>query len=271
VPFAPGASLTGQVALQDGRNLPVSFKAEPPRPSVALISRVDVPAPREGSVPFSIKLSSENDLFVSDSLVFSVKADQPFPRNGSIELASQDGSMRAKLTLDAVSGESKPPLVLQDPKTLVATVQPLKLFGPSAFGPIRFRAVAPDGTTGDWIPLVTLVRLPAITGLTCRKAEPKSEAASAVADSAATAPPPSSGPGAAPSCALTGSNLYLIDSISAVESDPQPVKVPEGFVGTSINVPPPTGAVYYVRLRDDPAVLNTLSVPAGPIQAAAER
>jgi hypothetical protein len=67
---------------------------------------------------------------------------------------------------------------------------------------------------------------------------------------------------------LTGSDLYLIQSISATESDPQPVKVPEGFVGPAVSVPPPTGAVYYVRLRDDPAALNLLSLPAGPVQTA---
>jgi len=272
--FAHGAALTAHITLEDGRNLPVAVKVEPPRPSLSLISRVDVPGTNGGDAPFAIKLSSENDLLVSDSLMFSVKADQPFPRKGVIELASQDGSMHAKLTLDAASTEAKPSLVLQDPKTLVATVQPLKLFGPSAFGPVRFRAVAPDGTAGDWIPLVTLVRLPSITGLTCPKVETKSEAAPVAEAAPATESAPAA-PGSVPaaalaatapaSCTLTGSNLYLIDSISVTESDPQPMKVPEGFVGTTLSVPAPVGAVYYIRLRDDPAVVNSLSLPAGPL------
>jgi hypothetical protein len=269
--FSPGASLTGHITLQDGRNLPVSFKVEPPRPSLTLISRVAVPASRSGNPPFSIKLASENDLLVSDSLVFSVKADRPFPRNGAIELASQDGAIHAKLTFDAAAAEAKPSLVLQDPETLVATVQPLKLFGPSAFGPIRFRAVAADGTAGDWIPLVTLVRLPSITGLACQKVPTSDAPPNDTAASPSETAPAASAPAvaaAAASCMLTGSDLYLIQSISATESDPQPVKVPEGFVGPAVSVPPPTGAVYYVRLRDDPAALNLLSLPAGPVQTA---
>jgi hypothetical protein len=57
----------------------------------------------------------------------------------------------------------------------------------------------------------------------------------------------------------------LIDSVSATESDPQPVKVPEGFVGASLQVPAPTGAAYYIRLRDDPSAVDAVSLPAGPL------
>ena len=46
---------------------------------------------------------------------------------------------------------------------VMATLDPLKSFGPSAFGPLRFRAV--DGNLkGDWQPLATLVRLPVTEG-----------------------------------------------------------------------------------------------------------
>ena len=260
--FAPGTSLRAEVTLEDGRKLPVGLKVEPARPSVALISRAAVPATRAEDASGSIKLGSENDLLVNDTLVFSVKAERPFPRDAAIELGTQDGSMHAKLTLDAPAGDAKSSLVLQSPTTLVATVQPLKLFGPSAFGPIRFRAVAPDGTAGDWIPLVTLVRLPDISGLTCPK--PATQASGAADAAAGT----NSVPAATPTCTLAGANLYLVDSISTSLSDPAPVKVPEGFVGTTLAVPPPPAAGYFIRLRDDPAVLNTLSVPAEQTQTA---
>jgi hypothetical protein len=41
--------------------------------------------------------------------------------------------------------------------------------------------------------------------------------------------------------------------------------VPEGFVGSSLTAPPPTGAEYYLRLRDDPTAIDTLTLPAGPL------
>lgn len=283
-----GASAEAHVVLQDGRNLPVKLKVEAARPSLTLINRVRMPAVTRTDSALPIKLSSENDLPISDELVFSVKSDQPFARDSAIELASPDDSLHTKLSLENANRESKPALVLQDPKTLVATVQPVKLFGRSAFGPIRFRAVAPDGTTGDWIPLVTLVRLPSITGVACQAAVPAPATGTSGGDSAAPTPGPTTTetpaaattetPAAAPtpvsapasvapaaSCTLSGSDLFLIDSVSATESDPQPVKVPEGFVGTSISVPPPTGAAYYIRLRDDPAAVNAISLPAGPL------
>jgi hypothetical protein len=292
--LAEGASAVAHVTLQDGRSLPVKVRVEQPRPSLTLISRVRMPVQKASDSMLQIKLSSDNDLPISDELVFSVKSNQPFVRNSAIEVASPDDSLHAKLSLEDAARESKPALVLQDPKTLVATVQPQKLFGRSAFGPIRFRAVAPDGTTGDWIPLATLVRLPSITGLTCQNAKraaavgPTSGADSA-AEAPAAAPPAAATPAApstatapgasavapapasaaalapAASCTLTGSDLFLIDSVSATESDPQPVKVPEGFVGASLQVPAPTGAAYYIRLRDDPSAVDAVSLPAGPL------
>jgi hypothetical protein len=252
--LSAGTSSTAHVTLQDGRSIPVPLKVEAARPSVSLISRVRMAGETKADSPFQIKVPSDNDLPVSDTLVFSLKSDQPFQRDAAIEVANTDGSLHAKLSVGNEGGESKPALVLQDPKTLVATLQPLKLFGASAFGPIRLRPVASDGTAGDWIPLVTLVRLPSITGVSCPK--PAGQDTSApTTDSAG-------------SCSLTGSDLYLIDSISAAETDPQPVKVPAGFVGTTVEVPAPTGAAYYLRLRDDPTTVDSLNLPAGPIQAA---
>jgi hypothetical protein len=275
---AAGTALVAHVALLDGRSLPAKLRVEPPRPALTLINRVRVPG-QTNALALSIKLASDNDLPISDQLVFSVKSDQPFARDSAIEIASPDDSLHAKLSLEDAGRESKPALMLQDPRTLVATLEPLKLFGRSAFGAIRFRAVAPDGTTGDWIPLATLVRLPSITGLTCQNTKPAgpadptepadsasgADSAAQAAGSASQAPAAASSPAPAPSCTLTGSDLFLIESVSATEADPQPVKVPEGFVGTSLQVPAPTGAAYYLRLRDDPSVVDAVSLPAGPL------
>ncbi len=64
---------------------------------------------------------------------------------------------------------------------------------------------------------------------------------------------------------LTGSSLYLIDSLAPDESFANPTRVPQGFVGNSITVPAPTGDVYYLHLRDDPTAADTVTLPAGPL------
>jgi len=316
VSLPAGVRVTAQVALNDGRILSLPFAVEPARPGVTLISKADVPPDTAPKSSFSIKLASPDDLPVGDALIFSLKSTQPFARTGKIEIANPDGSLHATLSVAASAGDAS--LILEDPRTLLATIQPLKVFGPSAFGPIRLRAVAPDGTTGDWLPLVTLVRLPAFTGLSCPVAAPSASAkpsAPPVPETPATpaatnsgaldtvaSPADSSGPAPSPgekspatstpevaapsppapaaaaetpssatpeappaSCTLTGSSLYLIDSIATDAAFTNPTRVPDGFVGSSITVPPPSGAVYYFRLRDDPAPANTITLPAGPL------
>ncbi len=263
-----GEKVTAHVTLQDGRTLSVPVTVESPRPSVTLIARADLLPNTLPKGDLAIKLATEDDLPVADALMFSLKSAQPFPRGGSVEIASPDGSLHT--TLSVSDSDSNPALILEDPQTLLGNLHPMKSFGPSAFGPIRLRAVAPDGTTGDWLPLTTLVRLPSITGLRCPVAAPPAGSTPPISGSAAPAdgpvvpglPAPTLPP--AP-CALTGSGLYFIDSIATDAAFTNAVHVPAGFVGSSLAVPPPTGAVYYLRLRDDPATTDTVTLPAGPL------
>jgi hypothetical protein len=316
-----GDSLTAEVSLNDGRNLRLPVTVEPARPAVTLIGTADVPPDMMPSSQFHIRLTSKSDLPVSDSLMFSLKSAKPFPRAAQIEVSSPDDSLHTTLSV------AKDTLILEDPQTLLATLRPLKDFGSSAYGPIRLRAVAPDGTAGEWLGLVTLVRLPTVTGLSCPVAEPppaartakaaKGSAASRATAAGSDAQPPApaaidatasatdassptagstgtpsaTGPSTPPAsdaapaavaatqsaaaqpaapvqpaaCTLTGSGLYFIDSIATDEAFTNPTRVPDGFVGSSLEVPPPAGAVYYLRLRDDPANVDTVTLPAGPL------
>jgi hypothetical protein len=284
---------TAEVALDDGRTLKLPFTIETARPAVTLLGRAAIAPASAAKSPFQIHLGSPSDLSVGDALTFSLHSAQIFPRDGSIEIASPDGSLHTKLSVAANS------MVLEDPHTVLATFEPLKTFGPSAFGPIQLRAVAADGTAGDWLPLVTLVRLPSFTSLSCAASSAGTPASAApehggttrsTATNAATttdttgsgksgasktaiAPPPSEAipdsaaipPTPAASCTLTGTGLYLIDSVAAAEAFTSPTHVPEGYVGATIDVPAPTGAVYYLRLRDDPATIDTVTLPSGPL------
>ena len=249
-----GESMAAHVALNDGRVLPLEVTVGVPRPSVSLISKADVLPEDAPATGFDIRIPTENDLPTNDRLVFSLKSARPFPRGGKVEVGSPDDSLQTTFSLS----DSTSSLILEGPDTLLATLEPLKAFGPSAFGPIRVRAVAPDGTPGDWLPLVTLVRLPVFTRLSCPVASTTADAPPTTSAVAAAEPP-------AASCKLSGTGLYFIDSISTDAGFSNPTRVPEGFVGLSIAVPPPTGAVYYVRLRDDPATVDSVTLPAGPL------
>jgi hypothetical protein len=71
-------------------------------------------------------------------------------------------------------------------------------------------------------------------------------------------------------CQLTGSALYLIDSIAPDAAFANPVPVPEGFVDSTLSIPHPevaakvpasTPATFYIRLRDDPTVADAVTLP----------
>ena len=64
-------------------------------------------------------------------------------------------------------------------------------------------------------------------------------------------------------CTLTGSNLFLIDSVASDAQFAHGVSVPDGFNGPSLAVPRPVNGQLFVRLRDDPSVANTATVPMG--------
>jgi hypothetical protein len=228
-----GDKLTAQFTLKDGRSLSLPVTVAAARPSVTLISKSIGQA---GNSP--IHLVGQDDLPVNQQLTFSLKSATPFPRTGQLEIANADDTLHT--TLSVASGS----LVLQNPHTLLGTLDPLKSFGTSAFGPLRLRPVAPDGTAGDWLPLVTLVRLPTLKDIHCP------------AD--VTLP-----------CTLTGTDLYLVDAIATDPAFTTPTSVPEGFVGTSLSVARPSKSGFYLRLRDDPADANLVTLPILPQTAQA--
>ena len=220
-----GDNLTASVTLKDGRVLSMSVNVAPARPAITLLNK------RIGQAPdAAIRLKDPNDLPANQQLIFSLKSSSSFPRTGKIEIANADDSLHTML--DVASGT----LVLQNHHTLVGTLDPLKAFGTSAFGPLRLRAVTPDGIAGDWIPLITLVRLPTLDNVHC--------------------PSDASQP-----CTVAGSSLYLVDSIATDADFTNPTEVPEGFIGTALSLPRPSRSGFYLRLRDDPVAANTVTVP----------
>ncbi len=228
-----GDHLEGKVTLEDGRTLSTGFTVLASRPALHLLSKSYTL-----SQPSPIQLASKDDLPLSSRLTFSLRSDPPMPRDAAVELASEDGSLETKLSIQSGS------LVLEDSHTVLAELDPEKTFGRSAFGPLHLRLVTHDGTAGDWLPLGTLVRLPTLNRLQCP--------ASSVASSTSTG---------APMCTLTGASLFLIRSVSPDLAFTNPTDVPDGFVGDTLQIPQPTGPSFYLRLRDDSTQSDAVTMP----------
>ena len=233
----PGKPYSAGVQLQDGRLLRVPVNVEPPRPRVTLLSKGA--QDEAAAAPSPVHLSSSDDLPVDRRLVFFLSSQVPenFPRDEKVEVAADDGSFRALLTLADGS------LMLEDAKTALGIVEPLIRFGSSAFGPLQARVVSADGVAGDWLALGTLVRLPGFKELRCPRALAKP-------------------------CTLTGSNLFLAASIAATPEFGNPINVPPEFTGTQLTVPHPASGALYLKLRDDQKRVQTLTLPVLPAAAA---
>lgn len=235
--LVPGKHYVAHVDLKDGRVLTAPVTVDLPRPQVALLSKGvqnDVSEPQP-----PVQLGSADDLPIDGRLVFFLKSVVPraFPRDEKVEVAADDLSFHTVLTFSDGS------LMLEDAQTVVGSLEPLARFGASAFGPVRVRALSADGTTGDWQPLGTLVRIPGFTALRCPRSPAKP-------------------------CVLSGSNLFLATSFAATPDFEDPDDVPPQFTGTQLTVPHPVNGVLYMKLRDDPATAQTLTLPVTPMQAA---
>ncbi len=230
----PGKRYVAKVELRDGRELKAPVIVEQPRPEVTLLSKGT--QDEASADPSPVRLGSSDDLPVERRLVFFLKSKSPanFPRNQKIEVAAVDDSFRTVLSL------SDGTLMLEDASTALGVVEPLTRFGSSAFGPLQARAVTADGVKGEWLPLGTLVRLPGFKELHCPRALSRP-------------------------CTLTGSNLFLAASIGSTPEFDVATDVPPDFTGTQLSVPHPVNGVLYLRLRDDPATVQTLSLAITPI------
>ena len=227
--FETNQPLTARVALKDGRVLDLQTKVQPPRPRVTLVSK----SIQTGASASGIRLGDQDLLPQDGKISFFVKSDLPekFPRDEKIEVGTEDESFRS--TLGVAEGN----LVMQDAETVMAVFEPLKGFGASAFGPLRFRAISEDGRRGDWIPLAKLVRLPALKEVRCPDSPDQQ-------------------------CRLSGSSLFLVESVGSDQQFTRNVSVPAGFADGSLGVPRPNGTLLYLKLRDDPgsAVMAVLPV-----------
>jgi hypothetical protein len=234
--LVPGRHYVAKVELEDGREVRVSATVIQPRPAVTLLSKGTQEEAAATASP--VHLSSADDLPIDQRLVFFLKSRVPesFERNEKVEVAATDGSFKTVLTLEDGS------LMLEDAKTAIGMIEPLARFGSSAFGPVEARVTAADGLSGDWMSLGTLVRVPGFRELHCPKNPAKA-------------------------CTLTGSNLFLAEAIGASPELENATEIPGDFTGTQLSVPHPANNLLYLKLRDDPATVQTLALPVLPVVA----
>ncbi len=231
--LTPGKQYSAKVLLRDGRELKVPVTVDAPRPEITLLSKGI--QDEASQTPTPVQFGSSDDLPVERRLVFFLKSKVPvsFPRDEKVEVSAVDGSFKTALSL------ADGTLMLEDANTALGVVEPLAKFGASAFGPVKARAISADGAAGDWLPLGTLVRIPGFRELRCPRA---------------TAKP----------CTLTGSNLFLATTVAATSTFDNPIEVPPDFTGTELVVPHPTDGTLFLKLRDDPQTIQTLTLPVLP-------
>ena len=165
-----GDSVAAHVALKDGRTLDLTTAIAGPRPQLKLLSKNVQSAANSDAQPV-IQLGNSNELPQDGRLSFFLKTQVPenYPPTEKVEVATSDESFHALLS------EKDGNLTLQDSKTVFATLDPMKLLGPSAFGPLKFRPVNDGGVEGDWQPLASLVRMPDLKEVRCTPASVKGD------------------------------------------------------------------------------------------------
>jgi hypothetical protein len=232
----PVGSVSAKLTLRDGRVLAVNASVDAARPKAVLIGKSVQPSALGSDS--NIQLADSGELPLDATLVFSIRAQSPanFGRDETVDVATADESTVASLSL------ANGTLALEKSRVAVATLVPLKAFGASSYGPLKYR-VSAKGAASDWQPLATLVRLPALKALEC-------PATSEVA------------------CKLSGSDLYLIDSVAGSPDFTKPVIVPDGFLAASLPVPHPSSGTLYLKLRDDPQIVNPTKLVALTLPAA---
>lgn len=229
--FEAGQKLVAHVDLKDGRILDLDTTIDPPRPHVTLLSKTV----QRGSIASGIHFANQDDLPQDGQISFFLKTNVPasFAHDEKIEVSTEDGSSTALFSF------ADGTLFLEDPQTVLVSFQPLKKFGTSVFGALRFRPVDANGETGDWQSLVKLVRVPTLKEIRCPDSPDKP-------------------------CTLVGENLFLLDSVASDSQFVHNSPVPASLVDSGLAVPRPNGTLLYVKLRDDPSTVNKVVLPVLP-------
>lgn len=221
-----GDAAEASVVFKNGHTSTLEITVAPPRPRVSLIEKSFRLA--EPQTAQKIQLGDKDLIPQGSQLTFSIRAEAPeaFRGDEKVEVAGADGPILATLTPSAG-------LVFADRQVAIATLDTGKAFNASTAGALRFRIVRGDAP-GSWLALGVLVRLPHLEGLKCPSDAKKP-------------------------CALAGSDLFLVSSLSSSPSFRDPTEIPQGFTAATLDAPRPTGGRLYMKLHDAPSVVNVVT------------
>lgn len=223
-----GERRTADVVFTGNRHKSASLTVAQQRPVPILLSRSAQPRSTPGMLPIALR---PEDAFAQDSRVtfaFHLDAATSLTGRESIEVATAAGDAVAQI----VAGHGYD---LQDPTTGIVTFVPVEALGASAHGPLKFRIIREDGAS-RWSPLGTAVRLPDVQSIACTSAA---------------------------GCIVTGTRLFLIESIATNDRFDGAQTIPDGYTDGAIQLAPgqsPSKGMF-LRLRDAKGATGTLVKP----------
>jgi hypothetical protein len=298
-----GDSVSAHVALKDGRTLDLSTAIAGPRPQVKLLSK-NVQSAANTDSPTVIQLGNSNELPQDGRLSFFLKTQVPenYPPTEKVEVATNDESFHAVLSEkdgNLTPQDSKTVFAMLDPMKLLGP----SAFGQLKFRPVSddgaggdWQPLAslvrmPDLKEVRCTPVAVKGEANPAHSRTEEQAEPaeakpkpekqpatesrlvsEKSAENTVDDKTAESPKSAAleaKPGEAKAeqeCTLTGDKLFLIDAVSADPDFTTSITVPDGFVESRLTVPAPKGKTLYIKLRDDPAIVDTAVLPVTEVQ-----
>jgi hypothetical protein len=224
--MAIGRTVTADIVFAGGRHKSLAVTIGLPQAGATLVRISAQAPPREGMVPIALRTEG---LFAQDArLTFAFHLESAAALNGAetVEIDTADG--RAVAAITAGKGYD-----LQDGTTGIVTFDPATALGPLAYGALRFRIMR-DGVASSWTHLATVVRLPEIRRATCARGN---------------------------GCTLAGERLFLIKAIASNDQFEPAQDVPDGFVAAEFKTRPALGGRLFLRLRDAPQAVATISVP----------
>ena len=162
-----------------------------------------------------------------------IASDGVFQPTDRIEIALANGQASAVFGFQSAMAA----LILENAHTAVGSVDLDRSFGESAFGAIHLRMLRANGELGSWVSLGTLVRRPHITLVQCERGD----------------------------CVLHGSELFLIQELSASDDFQHPIPVPLTAVGDTFafRIPETNVESLSCRLRDASSAMARIQLQQG--------
>ncbi|WP_052200181.1 hypothetical protein [Terriglobus sp. TAA 43] len=218
------------VTYRDGRSQKISLSAEDAAAVLHVLSFQ--PSVENPPGELAVELLTAGAIPLHSTLHFVVSSDGVVAPTDRIEIATVNGEADAVLSFQ----QPEPALVLEDAHTIVGGIDLDRKLGESAFGTLQIRMVRASGEKGAWVEFGTLVRRPHLSSVHCD----------------------------VKGCVLHGSEIFLMQEISATESFQGAVQVPRTAVEDNFSFTAEKTHVktLYCRLRDNPTITAAIPIIA---------